>query len=80
MSTIKNKKYKNKLKKNVWFCKADNQSNKVVIHVWNLNPKLISIYEINLKLINQYMKLNPKELQRWKTTNLERVWVRESIL
>ena len=26
------------------------------------------------------MKLNPKELQRWKTTNLERVWVRESIL
>ena len=49
-----------------------------------LSPKLISIYEINPKsnpkLINQYMKLNPKELQRWKTTNLGRVWVRESIL
>ena len=42
-----------------------------------LSPKLISIYEINPKsnpkLINQYMKLNPKELQRWKTTNLGRV-------
>ena len=45
-----------------------------------LNSKLISIYETNPKLINQYIKLNPKELQRWKTTHLERVWVRESIL
>ena len=41
--------------------------------IYEIDYKLIPIYEINPKLINQYMKLNPKELQRWKTTNLERV-------